>query len=227
MTTPSSRSSEPDYFTTLETARILGLAVRSVQLMVDRGELAAWKTSGGHRRIAHSSVQKWLDERPSQSRHEQTKVNPQNLTGRKKTKPSGNTPVKATVLVIEDSIHYQNLVKLLINQQFPEVELHIANDGIAGLAMAGQLQPAVLIIDILLPGIDGATLITSLRSHKQFNQSQLIVMTSLEASQRAPYAFALTGLPVIHKPHLAAELPLYLTKALAQAKAEAPRTSAR
>jgi CheY-like chemotaxis protein len=33
----------------------------------------------------------------------------------------------------------------------------VADDGIAGLAMAGQLQPEVLIVDILLPGIDGGT----------------------------------------------------------------------
>jgi CheY-like chemotaxis protein len=45
------------------------------------------------------------------------------------------------VLLIEDSKHYQNLVRLLLRQHFPEVELHVADDGIAGLAMAGQLQP--------------------------------------------------------------------------------------
>ena len=51
--------------------------------------------------------------------------------------------------------------------------------------MAGQLQPDVLIVDILLPGIDGATLITSLRSHPQFAHSRLIVITSLDEPQRA------------------------------------------
>ena len=45
---------------TIEVARLLGLAVRSVQLMVDRGELEAWKTPGGHRRISRASVERWL-----------------------------------------------------------------------------------------------------------------------------------------------------------------------
>ena len=48
--------------------------------------------------------------------------------------------------------------------------------------------PEVLLVDILLPGIDGATLITSLRSHAQFKHSRLIVITSLDASQRAALA---------------------------------------
>ena len=49
--------------TTREVAQALGMAVRSVQLMVDRGELQAWKTPGGHRRIARASVLQWLQSR--------------------------------------------------------------------------------------------------------------------------------------------------------------------
>ena len=119
------------------------------------------------------------------------------------------------ILLIEDSVHYQNLISLLVRQQFPQVQLHIADDGIAGLALAGQLRPQVLVVDILLPGIDGGTLITSLRSHPQFANTRLIVVTSLDEEQRAPYAFALSGVPVVHKPRLVAELPALLRSHLA------------
>ena len=94
------------------------------------------------------------------------------------------------------------------------VDLRVADDGIAGLAIYGQFQPDILIVDILLPGIDGPTLITSLRSHPQFARSQLIVITSLDESQRGPYAFALKGVRVIHKPRLVAELPGLLAQVL-------------
>jgi DNA-binding response OmpR family regulator len=125
--------------------------------------------------------------------------------------PAGSAPV---VLLIEDSVHYQNLITLLVRQQFPELALQVADDGIAGLAMAGRLQPRVMIVDILLPGIDGAALITSLRSHPQFAGIQLVVVTSLDEAGRAPYAFALAGLPVVHKTRLVAELPGHLRAAL-------------
>ncbi len=189
-------SAEP--YTTIEVASLLGLAVRSVQLMVDRGELDAWKTPGGHRRISRASVERWLAER----------------RGGIKAPDAGRVRRAQRVLLIEDSVHFQNLVRLLASQKFPQVELHVADEGFVGLAMAGQLQPDVLIVDILLPGIDGATLITSLRSHPQFRQSRLIVITSLDESQREPYAFALTGVPVVHKPNLVAELPGLLAEAL-------------
>ncbi len=200
-----------DTYTTLEAARHMGLAVRSVQLMVDRGELPAWKTAGGHRRIAREAVHRWIAARQA------------GAAGPGEPAPPSTRPPAARarprVLLIEDSVHYQNLLRLLIGQQFPEVELHVAADGISGLAMAGQLQPEVLIVDILLPGIDGAALITGLRSHAQFERSQLLVVTALDASQRAPYSFALAGVPVVHKPQLVVDLPPLLAQALAQTRA--------
>ncbi len=189
-------------FSTLEVAQRLGMAVRSIQLMVDRGELTAWKTPGGHRRIDRASVEAWLERRSSSG------AMPLDETGTSTAKPSSATgKSRQSLLLIEDSVHFQKLVSLLIQQQFPALDLHIANDGIVGLALCGQLQPDILIVDILLPGIDGPTLITSLRSQPQFAGSQLIVLTSLDEAQRAPYAFALSGVPVVHKPRLVMDLP--------------------
>ena len=218
MTESNKRSDEDGAdFSTMEVARMLGLAVRSVQLMVDRGELTAWKTPGGHRRISSESVRAWQLQRQGPgalARSAARAALPQ---------PDNGTAAKAKplrILVIEDSVHYQNLIGMLLKQQFPELELHSAHDGIVGLAMVGQLQPEVLIVDILLPGIDGATLITSLRSHVQFAHSRLIVVTSLDEDQRQPFAFALSGVPVVHKPRLVLDLPAALHAALAAGAAE-------
>ena len=201
--------------TTRSVAHQLGLAVHSVQLMVDRGELQAWRTPGGHRRIARQSVQDW-QARGSDNRAQPLDQDTKVAANFVPPKLGASKPVKSrNVLLIEDSIHFQNLVKLLLAQEFPDVALHVAGDGIVGLAMAGQLQPDVLIIDILLPSIDGATLITTLRSHPQFKNSQLIVLTSLDAAQLGPYRFALSGVPVVHKPQLVADLPPLLTSLLA------------
>lgn len=198
-------SADADTLTTREVARLLGLAVRSVQLMVDRGELEAWKTPGGHRRISRRSVQRWLDARPAPTA----------------ARRSGTEP--ADVLLIEDSVYYQNLVRMLLEPALPSIRLHVVGDGIAGLALAGQLRPAVLIVDILLPGIDGATLITSLRSQPQFQDSRLLVVTSLDAAKRQPYEFALSGVPLIHKSHLAAELVPAVSRLLGRRVRPSPR----
>lgn len=220
-TSSESESPAQEHVSTFEAARMLGLAVRSVQLMVDRNELRAWKTPGGHRRISRESVEQWLRSRSGGG----TMPAGSEWGGLTGPAPLAAPPVPqpalaiardgaAHVLLIEDSIHFQNLVSLLVEQNFPGVHLHIANDGITGLAMYGQIQPDILIVDILLPGIDGGALITTLRSHPQFARSRLIVVTSLDEAQRAPYAFALQGVNVIHKPRLVAELPALLASHL-------------
>jgi excisionase family DNA binding protein len=188
----------PDTCSTTEAAQRLGMAVRSVQLMVDRGELQAWKTPGGHRRILRNSLDAWLAARGGRS-----------VAGH----AAGSRPM--TLLLIEDSVHFQNLISLVVKRELPGAELHVAADGIAGLALAGRLEPDVLLIDILLPGIDGAALVTSLRSHPQFARSRLIVVTALDEAQREPYRFALEGVPVVHKTALVNELPALLADAAA------------
>ena len=187
---------------------MLGLAVRSVQLMVDRGEIHAWKTSGGHRRISKESVAKWLASRQGNKRSE--------TAGSNDSPPHSESSNRYKILLIEDSIHFQNLVQLLVNQHFPQASLHLASDGIAGLAKFGQIQPNCLLVDILLPGIDGATLITKLRSDPLFAGCNLMIVTGLAPEQLEPYAFALTGLPLIHKTRLALDLIPQLSQVMTQ-----------
>lgn len=218
-------TSAASYYTTLEVAKMLGMAVRSVQLMVDRGDLQAWKTPGGHRRITRDSLERWMQgSRSSGMRHAAGLRSPDagdpRSAVRRRTGAQG-----PRVLLIEDSSHFQNLVSLLVKQKFPDVELHIASDGITGLVSFGQLQPDLIIVDILLPGIDGASLITGLRRHALFGHCQLIVLTSLDEAQRGPYAFALEGVTVIHKPRLPTELHQRMADVL-QGSATASGTNA-
>lgn len=192
------------YLSTIEVAQLLGLAVRSVQLMVDRGELQAWRTSGGHRRISRDSVTQWLS-----SRQDQTSVRAD-----PGTRDSLERPYQ--VLLIEDSAHFQNLVALLIEQHFPQSVLHMASDGISGLTKFGQIQPDCLLVDILLSGIDGAALVTTLKSDPQFARCQLMIVTGLTPTQLAPYQFALEGLPIIHKSQIVNELVPLMAKTMPQ-----------
>jgi excisionase family DNA binding protein len=195
----------------MDVARQLGMAVRSVQLMVDRGDLDAWRTPGGHRRISRSSVDRWLQ----RQRGGEARIEAPAPAAEVPPAAPQRTAAPPRVLLIEDSKHFQNLMAIVLRSEFPGLDLRIADDGIAGLAMAGELQPDVLIVDILLPGIDGPTLIMSLRSHPQFAKSRLIVVTSLDESERAPYRFALEGVPIVHKPYLVKELPQRVAECLA------------
>jgi len=53
----------PDVLTSQQAARLLGLSTTTVQKMVANGELEAWVTSGGHRRIFRSAVENMMPNR--------------------------------------------------------------------------------------------------------------------------------------------------------------------
>jgi len=52
-----------EYLSTRQSAKVLNVSLGTVQKMVELGELIAWKTRGGHRRILASSLQQQLQRR--------------------------------------------------------------------------------------------------------------------------------------------------------------------
>ena len=49
--------------TTREAAQLLGVAVSTAQVWMESGDLPAWKTPGGHRRVRYSAVMRLVRER--------------------------------------------------------------------------------------------------------------------------------------------------------------------
>ncbi len=127
----------------------------------------------------------------------------------------GTSPRHAPkVLLIEDSIHYQNLVRLLVQEHFPEADLHVANEGFSGLAMLGMFDPEVLLLDMMLPGMDGSSLIGALRATPSFAHVQLIVITSMSAEELQKRSLVLKGVTVVPKTELMSRLPTELAQVL-------------
>jgi excisionase family DNA binding protein len=52
----------PQFLSTAEAARMLGLSTTLVQTLVDQGELKGWKTRGGHRRILLASIAEYQNQ---------------------------------------------------------------------------------------------------------------------------------------------------------------------
>jgi excisionase family DNA binding protein len=49
-------AAEKDILTTTDAAKILGVSVRTAQLLIEGGSIPSWKTPGGHRRVYRSDV---------------------------------------------------------------------------------------------------------------------------------------------------------------------------
>ncbi len=154
-----SRHSEKEYYTTIETSKLLDVSVRTVQLWVESGSLEAWKTAGGHRRIVAKSVHDYIAQRKSGSFR----------------KPS-NTK---RVLIVEDNPTVAKFYKAAIDSWGQAIDVVIKQDGFEGLLDIGQSPPDLLISDIYMPGMDGLQMIRSLYKSEQLTSDKIIVISGL------------------------------------------------
>ncbi|RME76277.1 MAG: DNA-binding response regulator [Chloroflexi bacterium] len=72
-----------------------------------------------------------------------------------------NDPSKTLILVVEDDQTLQETLAYNLEQEGYRVE--VASDGQAGLEKARQCQPGLIVLDVMLPEIDGLTLCRILR----------------------------------------------------------------
>ncbi|MEZ5498324.1 MAG: response regulator [Steroidobacteraceae bacterium] len=133
------RSSNDEYLTTVEAARALGVSVRTVQLWVEANRLSAWKTAGGHRRIARASVDAMLAARGEHA--------------------PGIAPGPRSILVVENDPMLRDLYQAALNAWFPEATVQTTDNGCDAALLLGSQRPDLLITDIHMPGVDGLELL--------------------------------------------------------------------
>lgn len=80
------------------------------------------------------------------------------------------------ILLIEDNEQNRYLVTFLLQARGWEV-LHAA-DGPAGLALAGEIAPALILLDIQLPGMDGYAVARALRANPKLAEVPVVAVTS-------------------------------------------------
>jgi len=81
------------------------------------------------------------------------------------------------VLVIDDDESIVDVLRAYLTQEGFQVE--VAMDGIAGLAQARQFHPDVIVLDIMLPGLDGLEVLRRLRQES----SAYVVMLTAKAEE--------------------------------------------
>ena len=67
----------------------------------------------------------------------------------------------ATILVVDDEPNILNIVTAYLRAE--GYTIHTASDGLSGLKAARTLKPDLLILDLMLPGMDGIELLSQLR----------------------------------------------------------------
>jgi len=80
------------------------------------------------------------------------------------------------ILLIEDNVQNRYLANFLLEARGWEM-VH-AEDGPTGVALAGQIDPVLILLDIQLPGMDGYAVAQALRSDPKLQAIPIVAVTS-------------------------------------------------
>lgn len=84
---------------------------------------------------------------------------------------------KTSVLIVEDDTFLSNIYKTKFDME--GFEVITAEDGEAGLAMAKSKKPDMILLDILLPKMDGFMVLKELKADKEVKDIPVILLTNL------------------------------------------------
>src|SRR5437588_10335115 len=73
--------------------------------------------------------------------------------------------MSSKILIVDDEKHILELARLYLTREGYEVEG--VGDGAQALARFGQVKPDLVVVDIMLPGVDGLTICREIRKHSQ------------------------------------------------------------
>lgn len=86
------------------------------------------------------------------------------------------SPVSRHILVIDDSLLMREAAKLGLERAGWSTSL--AEDGTAGLAAATEAPPTAVLLDLLMPGIDGLEVLRRLRSDPTTADVPVVLLTA-------------------------------------------------
>jgi excisionase family DNA binding protein len=159
-----------DVMTTRQAGEALGVAVRTVQLWVEAGVLSAWRTAGGHRRIARSAVARLLADRS------------------RSLEPTTDSPASQaqnfSLLLVEDDAHLARLFTSVVSGWGLPIRVTVAGNGFEGLVRIGEIAPDMVVTDLVMPGMDGIAMLRALKKPGSgFAKLSVVAVSALGASE--------------------------------------------
>jgi two-component system phosphate regulon response regulator PhoB len=128
------------------------------------------------------------------------------------------------ILVIEDETDIADLVALHLQRGgFTPI---LAHDGISGLALAKSEAPALILLDLMLPGMDGVRVFKELRRDPRTLRTPVIMLTARAQTEDRVAGLELGADDYVTKPFSPKELLLRIKSVLKRSEAPAPREAA-
>ena len=148
-----------DILTPTEVAELLAVSPVTVRQWAQKGLIQARTTPGGHRRFTREVVIDFARRMAM-------------------TLPEGFAPPTGSrLLIIDDDRQLNGMLVALFKQKYPAVEVNVACDGFDAGRQVSRFKPTLVLLDIMMPGMDGVEVCRSLKADEASRLARVIAMT--------------------------------------------------
>ena len=176
------------FFKTQEIAKICQVAQGTVIRWINEGKLPAASTVGGHNRILAKDLLALL-----KSLHLPI---PADLS----SDDSSSSEQKIRVLIVDDEPEVRKMIRWMIKQDFPGAEVEDAQEGFVAGWKAHSFRPHLVILDIMLPGLDGFHVCELIRQLPELKETKIIAISALMDPEMAKKILNLGANDFLAKP---------------------------
>jgi excisionase family DNA binding protein len=151
-------------FTVNQVSELLQVSPQTIVNWIEAGKLEAYKTPGGHRRIKKSDLEAFVNE------HHMP------VFGLPPGPDEGGKKMKKILVVDDDQVIVATITAGL-EEDPHEYEVISAADGFEAGIQVSHFKPDVLILDIMMPDIDGYEVCRKLKSSEETKHIKIIVLS--------------------------------------------------
>src|SRR6188768_1903506 len=113
-----------------------------------------------------------------------------------------------TVLVIEDEADVVDLLRYNLSRA--GFQVLIATDGLQGLEMARKNRPHIVVLDLMLPGMDGRAVCKALKKDPEMAEMPVVMLTAKGEPEERVHGLEIGADDYVTKPFSPRELVLRL-----------------
>jgi DNA-binding response OmpR family regulator len=112
--------------------------------------------------------------------------------------------MRKKILIVEDDVDLLSLLRLTLKQQGHSVAT--ASNGIEALKKARSLLPDLIVLDLVLPELDGFAVCETLRKHRETANIKVLMLTGLSSEFTRYAGYEAGANDYVTKPFTPAEI---------------------
>ena len=150
------------FFTTSEIAHYCAVTTDGILKWIKSGKLRAFSTPGGHYRVSAEDFRTFLNKFDMP-------VDETFFRGSER---------RRSVLVVDDEPNIREIVRRLLSEMDEDMHIEEASDGYEAGIKIGSLQPDLVIMDVMMPRVDGISLCRSIRENPETRTVKVLAITA-------------------------------------------------